>query len=480
MKTILALIILTQIYSSAINHVAAAGLFFPISFHLNNPEQFNSSEFVAINFKRNDESSMMDIQEVSLEACDFERGFGSSSVDGITSFNLFQAYPSGTSNISFYENMADLDNDVEIISPDNFRNTSPFSQTVFGKRVNNNNEIITEVILTVIPIPETAIPIGEFYACNSNTDGGSPTAVYDFQEIGRSVFGDEEVTFHANIEEAFANDQNFIFGDVLAQELIVFVRKQNTCEPIYSLSLKILDRPQVPLEEEYKICEDQVPLNLSLPSENFSYEWYRENDSNAFNVSSNSEISEGGSYTVIATRTYDINNSLYECSVERTFDVVVLNKPEIENVDIQQGTNNQILVQMTKPGDYEFSTSYLNNIYQDGNSFENAPPGRHEIFVRELNGCGFEVTEVSILGFPKFFTPNNDGINDLWQIEGLPGSNTPVLIYNRYGKLLMQLKATDKGWDGNYNGKSMPADEYWFRVQLENNQEFKGHFSLVR
>lgn len=422
----------------------------------------------------------MDIQEISIEACDYERGFGSSSVDGITTFNLFQAYPPGTSNISFYENRADLDNDIEISSPDNFRNTNPFSQTVFGKRVNNNNEVITEVILTVIPIPETAVPIGEFYACNSNTDGGSPTAVYDFEEIGRSIFGDEEVTFHANIDEAFENDQNFVFGDVLAQELVVFVRKQNNCEPIYSLSLKILDKPEVPLEEEYQICADQGALNLSLPSENFSYEWYRENDSNAFIENSNSEILEGGSYTVIATRTYDINNRLYECSVKKSFGVVVLTKPEIETVEIQQGSDNQILVQMTESGDYEYSTSYLNDIYQDSNLFENAPPGRHEIYVRETNGCGFEVTEVSILSFPEFFTPNNDGINDLWQIRGLPRSNQPVLIYNRYGKLLMKLKAGDEGWDGNFNGQRMPADEYWFRVKLENDQEFKGHFSLVR
>lgn len=481
MKTIFALILIFHFHSSAINLAEAAELYSPYSVNLHSNDLSITSEFPAPIFKRNDTNPTMDIQGISLQECDYERGFGLSSVDGITSFNLLLAYPPNTSNISFYENRADLENDVEIINPGNYRNTDPFNQIVFGKKVNDDNrEVITELNLTVIPIPETAVPIGEFYACNSNTDGGSPTAVYDFEAIGKSLFGDEEVSFHANIDEAFENDQNFVFGDVLAQELIVFVRKQNTCEPIYSLSLKILDKPQVPLQEEYQFCTDQGSLNLSLPSENFTYEWFKENDSNLLSGSSTAEISEGGSYTVIATRTYNINNALYECSTESTFRVVAIDNPEIEAVVIEQGSSNQILIQMKEPGEYEFSTSYLNQVYQESNLFDNAPPGRHEIYVREKNGCGLEVTEVSILGFPKFFTPNNDGINDIWQIKGFQGSNNPVRIYNRYGKLIIKLETTDKGWDGNFNGKSMPADDYWFRVKLENDKEFSGHFSLVR
>ncbi|PTX42352.1 gliding motility-associated-like protein [Christiangramia gaetbulicola] len=481
MKTIFALILIFHFHISAINHAEAAESSLPKSEYLFSTGLLHPSEFPAPIFKRNDTNPTLDIQGISLQECDYERGFGLSSVDGITSFNLLLAYPPNTSNISFYENRADLENDVEIINPGNYRNTNPFNQIVFGKRINGNNgEVISEVTLTVIPIPETAVPIGDFYVCNSNTDGGSPTAVYDFEEIGRSLFGDEDVTFHANIYEAFENDRNFAFGEVLAQEFIVYIRKQNTCEPIYSLSLNILDKPEVTLQEEYQICADQGSLNLSLPSENFTYEWFKENDSNLLSGSSTAEISEGGSYTVIATRTYNINNALYECSTERSFRVVAIDNPEIEAVEIEQGYSNQILIQMREPGDYEFSTSYLNQVYQESNLFENAPPGRHEIYVRERNGCGFEISEVSILGFPKFFTPNNDGINDIWRIKGFQGSNNPVRIYNRYGKLIVKLENTDNGWDGNFNGKSMPADDYWFRVKLENDQEFNGHFSLVR
>nr|WP_262914757.1 T9SS type B sorting domain-containing protein [Christiangramia lutea] len=135
---------------------------------------------------------------------------------------------------------------------------------------------------------------------------------------------------------------------------------------------------------------------------------------------------------------------------------------------------------MTEPGEYEFSTSYLNNIYQDSNLFTEVPPGEHEIYAREKNGCGLDKVEISILAFPPFFTPNNDGINDFWQVKGITVPNYSVHIYDRYGKLLVKLNSNEKGWDGNFNGRNMPADDYWFRLKLQNGQEINGHFSLVR
>ncbi|MFD0779458.1 T9SS type B sorting domain-containing protein [Flavobacterium myungsuense] len=84
---------------------------------------------------------------------------------------------------------------------------------------------------------------------------------------------------------------------------------------------------------------------------------------------------------------------------------------------------------------------------------------------------------------PKFFTPNNDGSNDTWNIKGISdkfNSKAKVEIFNREGKLLKQLNAIDKGWDGIYNGEILPSDDYWYVVTFENNKIVKGHFSLKR
>jgi gliding motility-associated-like protein len=93
------------------------------------------------------------------------------------------------------------------------------------------------------------------------------------------------------------------------------------------------------------------------------------------------------------------------------------------------------------------------------------------------------------VGFPKFFTPNGDGINDTWNIEGIGTLNDPtVFIFDRYGKLLKQLDETSPGWDGTFNGRPMPASDYWFRLEysggLANDAPsvniLKSHFTLKR
>jgi gliding motility-associated-like protein len=86
------------------------------------------------------------------------------------------------------------------------------------------------------------------------------------------------------------------------------------------------------------------------------------------------------------------------------------------------------------------------------------------------------------IGFPKFFTPNGDGFNDTWQVQvnGQPQVIKDIFIFNRYGKLLKKLNSTYTGWDGTYNGKTLPSNDYWFSVSLEDGRVFKGHFSLIR
>ncbi|PBJ14524.1 T9SS type B sorting domain-containing protein [Flavobacterium sp. ACN6] len=87
---------------------------------------------------------------------------------------------------------------------------------------------------------------------------------------------------------------------------------------------------------------------------------------------------------------------------------------------------------------------------------------------------------VEELPFPKFFTPNGDGFNDLWTIEPeYLAPNTGIRIFDRYGKFIKEL-APGTSWDGNYLGSQEPGSDYWFIVTRLNGTEFRGHFSLKR
>ena len=110
-------------------------------------------------------------------------------------------------------------------------------------------------------------------------------------------------------------------------------------------------------------------------------------------------------------------------------------------------------------------------------------PGIHIVYVKDTNGCGTVSKEIYVLGTPKFFTPNGDGIHDYWNVQGIStasNANTVIYIFNRFGKLLKQVTPLGNGWDGTFNGIQMPADDYWFTVKFENGRTTKGHFALKR
>src|SRR5690606_22146974 len=130
-------------------------------------------------------------------------------------------------------------------------------------------------------------------------------------------------------------------------------------------------------------------------------------------------------------------------------------------------------------GDFEYSIDGIN--YQDSNYFPYIIGGTYTAYVRDREGCGEDSREVTVIDYPKFFTPNNDGHNDLWQIKDIHKfPNSKVSIFDRYGKLLTVLPSWDFGWNGFYNGKEMPSNDYWFTANLNNKVVFSGHFTLKR
>ena len=121
--------------------------------------------------------------------------------------------------------------------------------------------------------------------------------------------------------------------------------------------------------------------------------------------------------------------------------------------------------------------------YQDEPYFHNVSGGIHTVYVRDKHGCGTASITVSVIDYPRFFTPNGDGNNDFWQIQGVNSkfqTSSDIYIFNRYGKLLKQLNPTSSGWNGIINGGLVPNDDYWFSVLLEDGRSFKGHFTLKR
>jgi len=178
--------------------------------------------------------------------------------------------------------------------------------------------------------------------------------------------------------------------------------------------------------------------------------------------------------------TYTVQNGI--CAVNSSTVVVsLLDVTEISSYNINTSSfsdNNSIEIIVNSHLDYEYSIDGIN--YQESNIFNDLSGGDYTIYVREINGCGRLEALVSIVDFPKFFTPNNDGYNDTWKLKGTLNQSYKIYIHDRYGKLLKELSSIGNGWDGTFNGRPLPATDYWFKIEFSDGNFKTGNFSLKR
>lgn len=107
--------------------------------------------------------------------------------------------------------------------------------------------------------------------------------------------------------------------------------------------------------------------------------------------------------------------------------------------------------------------------------------------VSSINGCGASFDSVKIHVFkkviiPNAFSPNNDGINDTWNIKSLTTYNDYELsVFNRYGRIVYATKDYSKPWDGTFNGNPLPVATYYYLIDLKQNlPKLKGYVVILR
>ncbi|MBW1295945.1 T9SS type B sorting domain-containing protein [Aquimarina litoralis] len=228
-----------------------------------------------------------------------------------------------------------------------------------------------------------------------------------------------------------------------------------------AVQLDFFESPQV-IDEERSLCIGQS-IVLEAGIANVTYLW------NTGETTPEITITTADTYTVTVT-----DNNM--CSSVKT---IVVTESEAPIIDTISSEGDTITITTTNSGAFEYSIDGIN--YQSSNVFTDLDGGLYEVFVREVNGCGIDSREHILLVYPQYFTPNNDGFHELWQIEGIEQFPTAsVYIYDRYGKLLKQLLSNSTGWNGTYLGRQMPSSEYWFKVDLQDGSSVTGHFSLIR
>ena len=105
---------------------------------------------------------------------------------------------------------------------------------------------------------------------------------------------------------------------------------------------------------------------------------------------------------------------------------------------------------------------------------------------RDRNGVG-DVCDTENVNISEAFTPNQDGINDVWMIyniENYPNNN--LSVHNRWGKLVYSKKGYKNDWDGTFTGnhpKILPeAASYYYQLDLDGDGivDYKGWIYITK
>ena len=431
------------------------------------------------------------------------------NADGVAQFDL----ESKTTEILNGQNPADFAVTYHISQADADAGINPLAspytnilnpQTIYIniRNINTNCDdasmsFIIEELNTPSANPD-AIPI-EYTLCdNFNANDGvaqfdltsQDTFVLDGQDpiVNLVSYYESQADADAGINQLISPFQN------TSNPQIIYARVDDTsaintvCFATTQLSLNVNLLPEFTLEDNYVICGNTngteiigIPLiDTGLSTLNYTFEWRLNNTIILGATSSSYLATQAGDYGVTVT------NNVTNCQrVENT--TVSESSPPIVTATVTSSAfaNNHIIeVEAIGNGDYEYNLN--NGPWQDSNVFENVSLGEHTVTVRDKNGCGLATANVTVMDYPKFFTPNGDGFNDTWNITGINAQpNARIFIFDRFGKLLKQLSPTGVGWNGTYNGYNLPSADYWFTVEYfePNNgekKEYRAHFSLKR
>ncbi|MEW2920627.1 T9SS type B sorting domain-containing protein [Muricauda sp. ANG21] len=327
-------------------------------------------------------------------------------------------------------------------------------------------------ILQPEPLEAEAINIMH-EVCFNSADGA-----FELQITGGTA--PYETALNSNADADFVPNQT-VFQDLAAGTHVVFVRDALGCETNVFVEIEPgvnLSATVTPMYE----CTGNIPdnfLDIVFEDPTVSADvLYALDSTDPADMQLSSDfrnMAPGNHYITIAhangcMATYDFNIEGYEPLT------LVL-----ENNNINQ------ITAVASGGVEEYTFYFDDRNNGTDNTFYINRTDTYTVTVIDQNGC--EVSAEIFMEFidiemPNFFTPDGDGLNDMWipdNMEGFP--DVLITVYDRYGRVVEKMTRDTQGWDGEYDGKPLPTGDYWYVIRLNgenDDREFIGHFTLYR
>lgn len=139
---------------------------------------------------------------------------------------------------------------------------------------------------------------------------------------------------------------------------------------------------------------------------------------------------------------------------------------------------------------WDFGDSTFSTLNEPSHTFTEA--GQYAVTQIVTNQAGCRDTAVSVLEIgndyalyiPNSFSPNGDGVNEIFNVKGFNIRDFSLSIFNRWGMLIYETQDLEKGWDGMYRGGPAQETVYNYLVTFTDvfneSHRIKGRVSLIR
>ena len=194
------------------------------------------------------------------------------------------------------------------------------------------------------------------------------------------------------------------------------------------------------------------------------------------------------SITVSQAGIYVVSMALHPaCPVSDTIQVYEAEKPELGGTRSLCGREGGIMLNAQNPG-----ASYLWSTGDTSQTLEITVPGYYAITVSTGACVLYDTVEVTgdiyngIVYVPNTITPNNDGLNDVFQVKGEGLTEFHIRIFNRWGELIFESYDAAFVWDARYKQQIVQEDTYVYLIDYKadcsNSGEVRktGHINVLR
>jgi gliding motility-associated-like protein len=246
----------------------------------------------------------------------------------------------------------------------------------------------------------------------------------------------------------------------------------------YSLDVEIVPGFMFDLGPDRDLCyyQNSTLLETGLAPNNYEFEWMPNAETESTLV-----VTQPGTYQVSVT----------DGTCFQTDEVVVSQGVQFQssyNLEICEGLAHQINIPANGLS-YQWATGQTTNAI----SIDKA--GDYVYSFIDIGNCvqtdTVHVTAISVdsqVFIPNTFTPNGDGLNELFKVVGSEIEEFELIIVNRWGETIFQTSNIDEGWNGSLNNDAnhyVPDGTYLYMVNIKGycqseRQEFQGHLTVLR